>query len=333
VRVLVTGGCGFIGSHIANGLAKRGHTVVAYDNMSGGSMDNVDTHSVRVVVGDCADVENMDQIANRFRPEVVYHLAANAREGASFFDPRRVVKDNLFGFTTVLERCLAANGVKKVVMFSSMAIYGIGSPPFNEDDDPKPCDVYGVAKAAMEQTLRCMAGAHGFEWTIIRPHNVFGPGQRLDDPYRNVVGIFTNRAMRGEPIYMYGEGHERAFSYIDDSLTMYLRAVDDDKFDGRVVNVGGEEVVTIRELAIEVLKNFPLSRSKIKVLPPRYGEVKHAYCEHPVARSLGFEPMTPLAEGVRRYCEWAKRQGKKDWRYEGLAIESDLMPETWREKK
>jgi len=165
----------------------------------------------------------------------------------------------------------------------------------------------------MEQITRQIAGERGIPWVIIRPHNVFGPRQFCADQVRNVLGIFVNRAMRGEPLLIYGDGAQtRAFSYIEDSMPCYLAAVEGSSADGHVINIGGEIPVTLNEAAEAIQEAFP--GTEIRRVPGRYGEVKHAFSSHEKARRLlGFEERIGWREGLRRMIEWAKIAGPWEW--------------------
>jgi UDP-glucose 4-epimerase len=329
MRVLVTGVAGFMGGHVAQGLMSAGHEVVGLDDLSGGFEENVPP-GVDLRVIDLRDGEETEAVVVEQAPDILCHLAANAREGASQFQPRDVCGRNLMAYANVLVPAIRS-GVKKVVLYSSMAVYGDQEAPFDENMPRRPADVYGVNKTAMEEITEILADVHEFMYTIIRPHNVFGERQSLSDPFRNVVGIFMNRIMRGEPLYVYGDGDQkRAFSYIGDSLPAFLRAAElSPELDRQIVNVGGKEPVTINELLRMVAAEFGADVDVVH-LPDRPREVKKAYCTWQKSEDLlGYEERFGLAEGIRRMAEWARAKGPQPWRDERLELPSAKAPHIW----
>jgi UDP-glucose 4-epimerase len=333
MRILVTGAAGFIGCHVAEGLALQGHEVIGVDDLSGGFWRNVHPE-VKFHQVDLRDAAATEQVICGHQPEVLCHLAANAREGASQFQPRDVCGRNLTAYINTLVPCVA-QGVKKVVLYSSMAVYGEQPTPFSEELPRQPVDIYGVNKTAMEEITEILSEVHEFGYTIIRPHNVFGERQSLRDPFRNVVGIFMNRIMRGEPLYVYGDGEQhRAFSYISDSLPSFLRACDlDPATDKQIINVGGKEEITVNRLVELVTAEFD-AKPEIKHLPDRPREVKLAFSTwEKSARLLGYDEPYGMREGIRRMAVWAKTLGPQDWTEETLELPSAKAPAIWMEKK
>lgn len=327
MNILVTGGAGFIGSHIVDALIEKGHNVSVIDDLSLGEEKNINA-SVKFYEGDINNLDVLEMIFRQEQPEVVFHLAANAREGASQFIPIKVSQTNYEGYIRVLTTAIK-NKVKKIILFSSMAVYGEQLTPFFETMEPKPVDIYGVNKTAMERATQILAKVHGFDWVIVRPHNVFGERQSLRDPYRNVMGIFMNRIMRGEPLYIYGDGEQkRAFSYIDDSIPCYLKLLETRN---EIFNIGGIKKITINELAQLVIKEFGLSDYPIIHLDDRPCEVKNAWCTFfKSVEHLDYSDKTSLKEGIHKMAEWAKQEGPQEWIEEKLEIYSRSTPETWR---
>lgn len=325
---LVTGGAGFIGSHIAESLVAQGHDVYVVDDLSGGDARNVPAGVVGCYYDDLSDVPKARALASSIKPNVIWHLAANAREGASFYDPVNVDRRNVGAYLPLLEASIK-QGLRRVVMFSSMSVYGDHKPPFEESLPHKPQDVYGVSKAAMEINTRVLSECHGFDYVIIRPHNVFGERQALFDPYRNVFGIWMNRVMHGGPIVIYGDGEQRrAFSYIGDALPWMVKLGMEES--GEIFNVGGLVDVSLNEAADALAEAWgaPIERRHDK---DRHGEVKHAWPDHQKIVSRGYVERAGWKEGLRRMAAWAKERGPQDWRYEPLAIRSERIPNAWRE--
>lgn len=337
-RILCTGNAGFIGSHIVEGLLNQGHTVIGVDDLSGGFLENLPTHRspnfhrFQFYKRDICDYRAMEEIFMGHKPEVVVHLAASAREGASWLDLHKITRSNIFMSSILIELAIKYK-TSKFVFFSSMAAYGHnkGKAAFSEDTKLSPCDPYGVSKTCTEMTLRMMSKAHGMPFVVIRPHNVFGERQSLCDPFRNFIGISMNRLMRCEDIVLFGEGHIRAFSYIFDSLPAFIKATESGVADGETINVGGKESVQVAEAAREILKHFPEANQTIRLLPPRYGEVEVAYSTFDKSeRLLGYEEKIGWREGIARMAVWAHAQGAKTWRFEPLALHADWEPDPWK---
>lgn len=335
-RILVTGGCGFIGSWIVKGLLEEGHWVVAIDDLSGGSTLNIDdiigAKNFHFYQYSCTDEDAMNVALEVGKFDVVYHLAANAREGASFFQPLSIVKRNTLAYTNILMNSIKY-GVKRIILFSSIAAYGNQESPFHEGMPLKPVDLYGLQKANMEEMTKLMAKCHDFEYIIFRPFNVYGPGQALNDPFRNVFGIWMNRIMKGETVQIYGDGsQQRAFSYIEDNIPCYLKALDCEP--NQTFNIGSSQPNNLAHAAWLTIGAMGAEYVyEVESLPDRHGEVKIAYCDvTKVKEALGFEEKTSLADGLFKMAAWAKAQGPQEWR-EGDPIElpnSDKLPRNWR---
>lgn len=295
MRVLVTGAAGFIGSHVTRHLLDQGHQVLAVDDLSGGWADNVDPRATFKKL-DLTDWGRTQATYRAYQPDVTYHLAAYAAEGLSHWVRGFNYRNNVVASSHLVSCAMQWGG--HVTFASSMAVYGDQLPPFTEEMTPRPVDPYGVAKYAVEMDLAIAHETHDVPYTIVRPHNVYGPGQNLGDPYRNVVGIFLRQAIAGEPLTVFGDGSQtRAFSHIDDVAPAIIKA---SEHVGETFNVGGDEVFTISELAGKVSDLFSVP---VRHLPPRH-EVEHAWCDHEKAkRLLGFSPTVTLDDGLG---EWAQ---------------------------
>ena len=331
MRILITGAAGFIGSHLADYLIAAGEQVAGVDDMSGGFWRNVNP-AMEFYPVDLRERGATAEVVARTRPEALCHLAANAREGASQFQPMDVTDRNLAGYLNALIPAIQA-GVKKVVLFSSMAVYGNQEPPFDERLPRLPEDVYGVNKTAMEQITEILADVHGFQYTIIRPHNVFGERQCIRDKYRNVIGIFMNSIMRGETPFIYGDGEqERAFSYIHDSLPSLARAAElRPELHGEVINVGGTQPMTVNRLAEVVCSHFEGGVKPVHV-EDRPREVKRAWSTwEKSVRLLGYADQVGIEEGIARMARWAKALGPQEWVTSNLELVNEKTPRPWRE--
>jgi UDP-glucose 4-epimerase len=340
VKVLITGVAGFMGSHLAESLVKMGHSVWGVDDLSGGYMRNV-PKGCRFIRLDLRDKRKTEAVVKRIRPRLVHHLAADATEGRSQFTPLECTERNYLAHMNLLVPCIRY-GMKRIVVTSSMSVYGAQKAPFHEDMEPRPEDIYAISKAAMENSTRILAEVYGFEHVIVRPHNVYGERQNMADPYRNVVAIFVNRLLQGKPFYIYGDGRQkRSFTHIDDFNPYLVKCGFQRNLAGQIFNIGPREEHSINELAKIVLEAFFGSmkvvpkRLKPIYLPPRPKEVKEAFCTNRKAeRMLGYRTRVSLQEGVRRLVEWARRIGPTPPKYlpGGLELATRDTPRTWRSR-
>jgi UDP-glucose 4-epimerase len=225
------------------------------------------------------------------------------------------------------------NNVKKFVFTSSMAVYGSQQPPFSEEMLPMPEDPYGCGKAYCENMVKIFAHTYDFDYTILRPHNVYGPRQNISDPFRNVLGIWINLIMKGKEPYIFGDGEQqRAFSYIGDVVPAIANAGLQNKASNEIINVGSSEVSTINEACQVVLKAMD-SRLKPIYQDARPGEVKYAYCTSEKSEKLlDYKTATKLEEGIKIMVKWAKAYGAQEPTYR-LPLEiTKKAPQLWKEK-
>lgn len=337
IKMLVTGSAGFMGSHLYDYLAVQGHEVYGVDDLSGGFMRNV-SNKKRFTKLDLRDRAKTGAYIAYLKPHLIYHLAADATEGRSQFTPFSAMDRNWVAYMNLLVPAIKC-GLKKIVLASSMSVYGAQKPPFREDMEPHPEDIYAASKASMEVTTRILSNVHGFTYTIVRPHNVYGPRQNLSDPYRNVLGIFINRLLHGKSFYIYGDGmQKRAFSYIDDVTSAIAEMGFNKKCDSRIFNVGNDQPTTVHALGNAILKEFygdavPKNMAP-KHLPVRPQEVKFAYCAHGNLHAVtGYKAKTMLGEGIRWMVSWARAVGPQQFRYlDALDLTNHLTPRTWKNK-
>lgn len=339
IRILVTGAAGFMGSHLVNNLIEMGYTqVFGVDDLSGGHMDNVNPKSTFTRL-DLRDREKTKAYIDKTKPELIFHLAADATEGRSQFTPIGCTERNYIAYLNLLVPAIK-NGFKKMILVSSMSVYGSQKPPFSEDMLRLPDDIYGISKAAMERATEILSEVHEFSYVIIRPHNVYGPGQNLSDPYRNVVAIFINCLLNNRHFYIYGDGEQkRAFSYIDDFTPYIIKAAFLKEAEGEIFNIGPVEEYSLNQLADVVLKEFfqddnVSAHLKPQYLPIRPMEVKEAWCSVDKAKMiLDYKTTVTLEEGVRRMITWAKKKGPQKFHYlDDLEIVTKNTPTTWVEK-
>ncbi|MGD9318281.1 MAG: NAD-dependent epimerase/dehydratase family protein, partial [Anaerolineae bacterium] len=240
MKSLVTGGAGFIGSHVARHCLALGHDVVVLDDLSGGFADHVPSGAA-FVHGSITDAALIQHLFEEHRFDYVYHLAAYAAEGLSHFIRRFNYTNNLIGSANLINESIKGQ-VRCFVFTSSIAVYGTNQLPMREDLTPQPEDPYGIAKYAVELDLRAAHELFGLNYVIFRPHNVYGENQNLGDRYRNVIGIFMNQVMQGKPMTVFGDGLQtRAFSYIDDVAPHIANSVNVAEAYGEVINIGADE--------------------------------------------------------------------------------------------
>lgn len=366
MRIFVTGIAGFLGSHLADKLLSMGHNVYGNDNFLCGDIENIpcrdigsaliakegdDTNDMSL---DCCDFDYMLSAFEHVKPEVLIHCAATAHEGLSNFSPSFITR-NIYEASVATFSAAIAAGVKRIVFMSSMARYGDGlshyrleeitdenntrcfehkfGPPFTEDQRTYPVDPYGIAKVAAEDTLKALCKLHNVEYVIAIPHNIIGPRQRYNDPYRNVASIMINRALQGKSIIVYGDGQQRrCFSPINDCLDSLIKMIDA-TIDGETINIGpDEDMITVLELA-EMIRDLTGGTAEIEHVGERPNEVKEAYCSSDKARKLlGFSPKQGLRECLAEMVEHIHLNGTKEFEYSfPLEIEKGC-PDTWKKQ-
>jgi UDP-glucose 4-epimerase len=327
--VLVTGGAGFMGSWLVDELIHRGHEVVSVDDLSGGNERNISNDCRFVKV----DLRRRTEVSSVVKgSEMIFHLAAYAAEGQSFFSPVAINEINIVPMNNLLVEAVN-NNVDRFLFTSSMAVYGNQTPPFSEELPRKPEDPYGAAKTYCETMLEIFSRTYGSEYVIIRPHNVYGPRQNVTDPYRNVLGIWINRILRGKPPLIYGDGKQtRAFSYVKDVIPAIANAGFSEKAVSQIINVGGEEPIAIRD-ACSLVCELIDSDLVPEHLPARPGEVKHAYCTvEKSIRLLGYSTRYSLKEGLAEMIDWARKLGPQQPTYTVPLEISQRAPKVWVER-
>ena len=331
MKIFITGVAGFLGSHLAERMLQLGHTVIGNDSMIGGYQDNI-PNGVEFYNVDCCDIDKMTEIMKG--ADVVYHTAATAHEGLSVFSPNFITK-NIFQASISTISAAIQNKVKRFVYCSSMARYGDQQCPFTETMRPQPVDPYGIAKVAGEDVLRCLAELNDMEWVIAVPHNIVGPRQNYEDPFRNVMSIMINRVLQDKPPIIYGDGSQmRCFSYIDDCVFCLEKLALDPNIKNDIFNIGpDEEFITIQRLAETVIAELKFSGSPI-YMPDRPKEVKYATCDATKARDvLGYQTKTSFEDAVRRTIEYVKARGSRPFNYGyPLEIVNKHTPKTWSER-
>ena len=329
--VFISGVAGFLGSHLADEFLARGHRVIGCDNMLGGYVENipagVEFHRV-----DCNDVAALKTITRGV--DVVFHAAAAPYEGMSVFSPH-LITQHVVGASVGMFSAAIANRVRRIVYCSSMARYGSNAVPFTEDMTPKPQDPYGIGKLAAEDILRNLCHVHGAEFVVAVPHNIIGPRQKYDDPYRNVASIMINLMLQGRQPFIYGDGSQkRCFSFVRDVVHSLARLAFDPDVAGEVFNVGpDEEFVSVAELAQRLarLLDFDLRPQFVSARPQ---EVHLATCSADKARArLGYATQHTLEAGLTEMIRYIRDRGPRPFAYHlDLEIVNEHTPPTWAQK-
>jgi len=307
MKILITGVAGLLGSRLSDYIIENHPEVyvVGIDDMSGGYKENVNPKvelwEMNLVNG------NIQECFERHQFDYVYHFAAYAAEGLSPFIRSYNYQNNLVATSRIINECIRYD-IKRLVFTSTLAVYGHGyGGIFDESQQQKPIDPYGVAKYGCEMDIQIAGEHHGLDWCIIRPHNVYGVKQNIWDKYRNVLGIWMYQHTINEPMTIFGDGTQtRAFSYIDDSIEPLWKASQDVRASKQIINLGGIKKYSINE-ANKILREV-VGGGEVKYFEGRH-EVKHSIPTWQKSVDLlDFEHKTDLKEGLSKMWEWVKTQ-------------------------
>lgn len=330
-KVLVTGGAGFIGSHVARALSRSGFAVIILDDLSGGYQENLPDGCV-FVKGSITDSHLINSLFDQHHFSFVFHLAAYAAEGLSHFIKRFNYENNLIGSINLINASVNSGTVECFVFTSSIAVYGRNQVPMTELLVPQPEDPYGIAKYAVEQDLCEAQKMFGLNHVIFRPHNVYGENQNIGDPYRNVIGIFMRQILQDKPLTIFGDGQQmRAFSYIDDVAPIIAACVERPAAWNEVYNIGADQPWTVLDLATHVCRAMGQREPNLLHAEAR-NEVQIAYSSHDkVKRMFGdLIKNVPLDIGINKMAEWVKRNPiRSGQRFKNIEVARN-MPPIWQ---
>ncbi len=314
-RVVVTGGAGFIGSHLVDALLDRGFRVTVLDNLKTGDRANVNAEADFIE----GDVRNADDIARAFdqKPDVVCHLAGQASIRLAWADPAADLAVNVGGTLNILAACRRER-TPRLLYASSMMIYGDPKMlPTPETAPALPVAHYGVTKFAAERYVALAAEdpEHSMAVTSFRMFNVYGPRQALDNPYQGVLAIFLGHALRGETITIHSDGEQsRDFVFVDDICRAWVDAIDSPATFDRVFNLGSGRATTVNQLCDAVLRQFGLDRSTFEVntAPAQLGDIRTSEAAiDAVAEALAWRARVDLEQGMAATVAWARGSGSK----------------------
>ena len=303
--VMVTGGAGFIGSHIARVLLDRGHSIRIIDDLSNSSDSSIADLDAELIIGDIRDSGLLAELAEDV--DWIFHQAALVSVPGSIEDPVACYRNNVEGTLNVLEAAKEA-GVKRVVLASSAAVYGESDVSVAEEAPKQPLSPYAASKWAMEQAALKYNKVHGLETVCLRYFNVYGPRQKPDSTYAAVIPAFIAALSDGKPTTIYGDGEQkRDFVHVDDVVQANLLAAESDEAIGKVLNVSGGGAVTINELAgilHDLIPNAPATAHEA----PRSGDIYFSEAVIEQAwEALGYRPEVALVEGLRSTVEWFRQ--------------------------
>lgn len=300
-RILVTGGAGFVGSHLCGVLRERGLSPVALDDLSNGIRDSVPT-GVPLVVGDLAEPATYE-ILGREPFKAVFHLAAQSSNALSFRDPVRDLRANQLATLNLLSFCRDA-GIRRVLFTSSMSAYGQpGMLPTPESEPRRPGTFYGLHKHASEEYLRIWGETYGLDWTVFRLYTTYGVGQNMANREQGLIKIYLGFVLRNEPLHVRGSGDRlRDCVHVTDVVDALLRAMDEPRSFGKVYNVGSGQPLRVSEILDLILREAGKDPASYPVTftPGDPGDPHSTHADvSALARDFAWRPAVAPADGIR----------------------------------
>ena len=330
-RIFITGVAGFLGSHLAKWALSNNYEVLGADNLSLGHKSNI-PKGIQFYEYDILNLEKNNHYLKNI--DIVFHSAGYPYDNFSLFAPFKVIQ-NTFSTTASILSASISNHVKRFIYCSSMSRYGDNKTPFTEGMNPKPLTPYAVAKTAGESLITNLAQVHNFEYVICIPHNIFGPQQVYNDPYRNAVSMIANQMLNDKPPLIYGDGtQKRAFTPIQDLISLFPELLFGEKSKNQIINIGpDEEVINLNDL-IKLLNEILDKNLKPVYKPFRQQEVKTAVCSAKKSRELlNYKKTISLREALKELTNWIKQKGPTYFTYyQKPEIDKDYLPLSLRKK-
>lgn len=306
MKILITGAGGFLGSHLMEEFRFKTHSVLGIGRSN--------THKISGMKYAQIDLRNFkktDRLIGKFKPDVIYHLAANSRESTGEHSPIEMTSSGYNTFFNVITAAIKTKKLKKFIYVSSAAVYGNIETPYHEGQQPKPNDIYAVTKYSNELSLQILAKTYNFDYVIIRPHNITGERQDPTDPTRNVVPMFMQLLRMGKSPKIYGDGSSlRCYTYVKDVTRALYKCL---KLKNTILNVGADKATSIVDLYKAIVKESGI-RIEAEYLPPRRQEVEINTVSHAHARQvIRPYPETSFESTIKKTWKWLAQQPVKDF--------------------
>lgn len=329
--IFITGVAGFLGSHLAEWALSQNHKVIGCDNFSSGHKKNI-LKGVQFYEYDILDLEKNKKYMEG--SDVVFHAAASPYDNFSLFSPFKIVKNNFSATASVLSASIF-NNVQRFVYCSSMSRYGNNKSPLTEEMNPQPLTPYGIAKSAGEDLVKKLAQVHNFEYVICIPHNIFGPRQTYNDPYRNAISMITNQMLQNRSPIIYGDGEQkRGFTPIQDLIPLFHSLLFGRKTKNQTINIGpDEEPISLNNL-IQILNEIMGKNLKANYVPFRPQEVEEALCSAEKSRKLlDYKKVISLKDALKELVKWIQSTGPTKFSYNQIPeIDFSPLPVSWKKK-
>jgi UDP-glucose 4-epimerase len=313
MKIMITGGAGFIGSHLCDKYTGEDHTVICLDNFMSGNLVNVrhllNNRNFKLIKGDVRDYDLLEKIMRDV--DVVFHLAAQIHVDRSYIEPKLTYDVNVMGTQNILE-VARLHDVSRIIYASTSEVYG--SAQYYPIDEKHPLNAphpYGASKIAADRMCYAYIQTYGMNISIVRLFNIYGPRQR-DVGYGGVISIFTRRILNNMPPIIYGDGSQtRDYTYVNDAVSAYDSVLKQKEPIGEPLNFGSGREETIIDLANMIIK-YSGKKGEIKPvhIEPRIGEVQRLIADPGRAKKLlGWEPVTKLETGLEKFVKWYKDYG------------------------
>ncbi len=316
MKILVTGGAGFIGSHLCDKYTKNGDTILCLDNFMNGNLMNIrhllNYRNFKLINGDIRDFDLLEKIMRDV--DAVFHLAAQIHVDRSIIEPKPTYEINVLGTQNVLE-VARMNDVMKVIHASTSEVYG--STQYAPMDEKHPLNAphpYGASKIAADRLCYSYIRTYGMNICIMRPFNIYGPRQK-DFGYGGAISLFTKRVLNNAPPIIYGDGEQtRDYTYVEDIVEAYNLILNYEKQIKEPINFGTGKEIKIIDLANLIIKLCDKERSIKPVhVEPRPGEVQRLIADISTAKEIGWKPNYTIDEGLERFIDWYRNYKFEEW--------------------